>query len=134
MSLLLNIMVCAALTITVLDRPVQAQQQPPFATTKVDGTENVYIFRYGGAQAMFVVTKEGVIATDPIGYGRPQAVTTYLDEIKKVTSQPIRYVIYSHSHYDHITGGQPFKDAGARFIAHANAKRRLEWLDRKSVV
>ena len=38
-----------------------------FATTKVDGTENVYVFRYGGAQAMFVVTKEGVIATDPIG-------------------------------------------------------------------
>ncbi len=71
MSFLLNIMVCAALAITVLDRPAQAQQQPPFATTKVDGTENVYVFRYGGAQAMFVVTKEGVIATDPIGYGRP---------------------------------------------------------------
>ena len=33
----------------------------------------------------------GVIATDPIGYGRPQAVTTYIDEIKKVTNQSIRY-------------------------------------------
>ena len=62
---------------------------------------------------MFVVTSDGVIATDPIGLGRPQAVTTYIDEIKKVTSQPIKYVIYSHSHYDHITGGKPFKDLGA---------------------
>jgi len=128
MSLLLNIMVCAALAITVLDRPAHAQQQPPFATTKVDGTENVYVFRYGGAQAMFVVTKEGVIATDPIGYGRPQAVTTYLDEIKKVTNQPVKYVIYSHHHFDHIAGGKPFKDAGATFIAHKKAKERLERL------
>jgi glyoxylase-like metal-dependent hydrolase (beta-lactamase superfamily II) len=75
---------------------------------------------------MFVVTKEGVIATDPIGYGRPQAVTTYLEEIKKVTNQPLRYVIYSHHHFDHIAGGKPFKDAGATFIAHKKAKDRLE--------
>jgi glyoxylase-like metal-dependent hydrolase (beta-lactamase superfamily II) len=105
-----------------------------FATTKVEGTDNVYVFRYQGHQSMFVVTSDGVIATDPIGLGRPQAVTTYIDEIRKVTSQPIRYVIYSHSHYDHITGGQPFKDAGARFIAHANAKTRLEWLQPPNVV
>ncbi|HKB63993.1 MAG TPA: hypothetical protein VKD03_14100, partial [Burkholderiales bacterium] len=50
--------------------------RPPFATTKVDGTDNVYVFRYGNHQSMFVVTPEGVIATDPIGYGRPQAVVT----------------------------------------------------------
>ena len=37
-----------------------------FATTKV--ADNVYVFRAGGYQAMFVVTPEGVIATDPIGY------------------------------------------------------------------
>jgi hypothetical protein len=96
---------------------------PTFATTKIEGTDNVYIFRYQGHQSMFVVTSDGVIATDPIGLGRPQAVTTYIEEIKKVTSQPIKYVIYSHNHYDHITGGKPFKDLGARFIAHKNAKR-----------
>jgi glyoxylase-like metal-dependent hydrolase (beta-lactamase superfamily II) len=107
---------------------VQAQQpqQPMFQTTKVEGTDNVYIFRYGNHQAMFVVTNDGVIATDPIGYGRPQAVSTYIDEIKKVTDKPIRYLIYSHHHYDHIAGGQPFKDAGAKIIAHKRAKERLE--------
>jgi glyoxylase-like metal-dependent hydrolase (beta-lactamase superfamily II) len=74
---------------------------------------------------MFVVTSAGVIATDPIGYGRPQAVVTYVDEIKKVTSQPIKYLIYSHQHFDHIAGGKPFKDAGATIVAHTRAK---EWL------
>ena len=77
---------------------------------------------------MFVVTSAGVIATDPIGYGRPQAVTTYVDEIRKVTNQPIRYVIYSHHHFDHIAGGKPFKDAGATFIAHKRATERLDAL------
>jgi glyoxylase-like metal-dependent hydrolase (beta-lactamase superfamily II) len=101
------------------------QAPPPFATTKVDGTDNVYVFRYGNHQAMFVVTSAGVIATDPIGYGRPQAVTTYLDEIRKVTSEPIKYLIYSHHHFDHIAGGKPFKDAGATVIAHRRAQERL---------
>jgi glyoxylase-like metal-dependent hydrolase (beta-lactamase superfamily II) len=103
----------------------QEQKAPPFETTKVEGTDNVYIFRYGNSQAMFVATNDGVIATDPIGYGRPQAVTSYIDEIKKVTDKPIKYLIYSHHHFDHISGGKPFKDAGARIIAHKRAKERL---------
>src|SRR4051794_30452737 len=79
--------------------PPAAAAPPPFATTKVEGTDNVYTFRYGGYLSMFVVTPDGVIATDPAGLRRPQAVTTYIDEIKKVTSAPIRYVIYSHYHF-----------------------------------
>jgi glyoxylase-like metal-dependent hydrolase (beta-lactamase superfamily II) len=128
MSRIFFIFLCAVLALPIYVTPLQAQQRPQFETTKVEGTDNIYVFRYGNSQAMFVVTSAGVIATDPIGYGRPQAVTTYLDEIKKVTSQPVRYVIYSHHHFDHIAGGKPFKDAGATFIAHRRAKERLERL------
>jgi glyoxylase-like metal-dependent hydrolase (beta-lactamase superfamily II) len=103
----------------------QQPAPPPFATTKVDGTDNVYVFRYGNHQSMFVVTSAGVIATDPIGYGRPQAVVTYVDEIKKVTNQPIKYLIYSHHHFDHIAGGKPFKDAGATIVALRRTQERL---------
>ena len=106
--------------------PVQAQQRPLYQTTKVEGTDNVYIFRYGGHQSMFVVTKDSVIATDPISYGRPEAAVTYIEEIKKVSDKPIKYLIYSHHHYDHIAGGKPFKDAGAKIVAHKRAKERLE--------
>ncbi|HZO03279.1 MAG TPA: MBL fold metallo-hydrolase [Burkholderiales bacterium] len=108
---------------------VNAQpQRPPFQTTKVEGTENVYIFRNGNHQAMFVVTNDGVIATDPVAYGKPDGGKTYIDEIRKVSDKPIKYLIYSHHHYDHIAGGQPFKDAGARIVAHKRAKERLETL------
>ena len=100
-----------------------AQNAPQTSTKKVEGTENVYVFRYGGHQSMFVVTSQGVIATDPISYLRP--AQPYIDAIKAVTDKPIKYVIYSHHHYDHIAGGKPFKDLGATFIAHRRAKERL---------
>lgn len=123
------LLVGCALLLTVQPGPhgqVAAQAQGPrVETTLVEGTDNVYIFRYGGRQSMFVVTDEGVIATDPAGYGVPDAGQTYVAEIRKVTSQPIRYLIYSHHHFDHIAGGAPFKEAGARIIAHRRAVERL---------
>ena len=99
-----------------------------FATTKVEGTDNVYIFRYQNHQAMFVVTPAGVIVTDPISYGRPQAAKAYLDEIRKITQAPIKYLIYSHHHYDHIAGGKVFMNAGATVVSHRRAKERLAQL------
>src|SRR5258708_28552144 len=99
---------------TPLTATAQAQQ-PPTATTKVDGTDNVYIFRYMGHQSMFIVTPDGVIATDPISERRP--VKPYIDAIQAVTNAPIKYVIYNHSHFDHIPGGKPLKDMVERTVA-----------------
>ena len=103
----------------------QPAARPAIQATKVEGTEGVYIFRNVNHQAMFVVTSDGVIVTDPVAYGRPSGGQAYLNEIRKITDKPIRYVIYSHHHYDHIAGGRVFKDAGATFVAHRNAWKRL---------
>jgi glyoxylase-like metal-dependent hydrolase (beta-lactamase superfamily II) len=119
-------------TAFVATAQAQTPTPPPFATTKVDGTENVYIFRYGGHQSMFIVTPQGVIATDPISERRP--AKPYIDAIQAVTKAPIKYVIYSHSHYDHIAGGKPFKELGATFVAHQNAKARIAALKPEDVV
>ena len=131
----LAILACLAAALPAWSQAPQAPQaapapaRPPIETRKVDGTENVYIFRNGNHQAIFVVTKEGVIATDPVAYGKPQGGQQYVDEIKKVSKgAPIKYLIYSHHHYDHIAGGKAFKDAGATIIAHRKAKQRLEKL------
>lgn len=60
MSRILNIILSGAVLLTVLGAHVRAQDKPPpFATTKVEGTDNVYVFRYGNSQAMFVVTSAG---------------------------------------------------------------------------
>jgi len=66
-----------------------AAQQPTFETRKI--TDNVYVFRYVGHQSMFVVTPEGVIATDPIAYLRPQAAKAHIDEIRKFSARLVRF-------------------------------------------
>jgi glyoxylase-like metal-dependent hydrolase (beta-lactamase superfamily II) len=134
MSRLATAVLAGVLTAAALPAFAQAPAAPPaatppapplFSTTKVEGTDGVYIFRYQGHQAMFIVTPDGVIATDPIGERRP-AAAAYIAEIRKITQAPIKYVVYSHGHYDHIAGGKPFKDLGAVFVAHKNTKSLLE--------
>jgi glyoxylase-like metal-dependent hydrolase (beta-lactamase superfamily II) len=135
MQRILFVSVALALAAIPASLAVDAQTatRPTFATTKVEGTDNVYFFRYQGHQSLFVVTSQGVIATDPISENRP-AAEAYLAEIRKITQAPIRYVIYSHAHPDHIAGGKPFKDAGATFVAHRNAKERLAQMNRGDIV
>ncbi len=128
-------LVLAAVLAVPAAAPPAAAQAPapaPYETTKI--ADNVYVFRAGGYQSMFVVSPEGVIVADPIGYADAKAPAAYLQEIRRITQAPVRYVIYSHHHYDHAAGGKPFKDAGAVFVAHRNAHKRLAALASPDVV
>ena len=132
MSRIVYTSIGATLLAAALGLPAQAQQQPqrpPLETTKIEGTDNVYLFRNGNHQAIFIVTKDGVIATDPIAHGKPTGGQDYVNAIKKVSDKPIKYLIYSHHHYDHIAGGKAFKDAGAKIVAHRRATERLKQLN-----
>lgn len=97
-----------------------AQQQAPVREiTKIAG--EVYRFRNNFHYSIFAVTPAGVIATDPINADAAQWLK---DEIRRRFNQPVRYLIYSHDHADHIAGGQVFADA-ATVVAHENAKRTI---------
>src|SRR5262245_27580269 len=112
-TLLLIFVACVVLTLHALSQGQQpAAQAPDIQVTKIDGTQNVYTFRNQNSLSMFIVTNDGVIVTDPVGYGRPQGGAQYLAEVRKITNQPIRYLVYSHNHFDHVAGGQAFKEAG----------------------
>ena len=92
------------------------QSRPDDEITKL--AENIYLFRHQFHQAIFITTPEGVIVTDPIN---ADAAAWLKAEIKKLTDQPVRYVVYSHHHSDHITGGRMFADH-ATFVSHAAAR------------
>ena len=133
----LMLVACALLTTQVFSQgqpAAPAAQGPQIEVKKVDGTDNVYTFRNQNSQSMFIVTSEGVIVADPVGYGRPTGGAQYLAEIRKVTNQPIRYLVYSHHHFDHIAGGRAFKEAGARVVAHRRALERLKALNDPNTV
>jgi glyoxylase-like metal-dependent hydrolase (beta-lactamase superfamily II) len=87
----------------------------PHTVTEV--ASGVYSFSHSGARSMFIITDEGVIVTDPMHRYAAEALR---EEIANRTDQPVKYVIYSHNHWDHILGGQIFKDEGAKFISHKN--------------
>src|SRR3954451_11295434 len=126
------IAILAGLAAMIGTAAAQNAPAPATSTKKVDGTDNIYLFRYGGHQSIFIVTPQGVIATDPISLLRP--AKPYIDAIKAVTDKPVKYVIYSHHHYDHIAGGKPFKDLGATFIAHRRAKERFLELKKQNAL
>jgi glyoxylase-like metal-dependent hydrolase (beta-lactamase superfamily II) len=83
--------------------------------------DGVYVFRHQFHQALFLTTPEGVIVTDPIS---ADAAAWLKAEIKKLTDQPVRYVVYSHHHNDHITGGSVFADQ-ATFVSHSAARSHI---------
>ena len=93
-----------------------AQFVPPgIAPTELEQlADDLYTFRYGPYRSLFMVTTEGVIATDPIS---PEAAVEYRAAIASVTDLPVKFVVYSHAHWDHARGGQIFKDEGATFVA-----------------
>lgn len=68
------------------------------------------------SNAGFVVTQDGVVAFDALG--TPPLGAAMLEAIAEVTDQPVKRVIVSHYHADHVYGLQEFKKAGAEIWAH----------------
>lgn len=82
--------------------------------------KGVYFFSNGLYNNIFVVTPEGVVITDPIkGWGGQLKRA-----IKEVTSQPVKYMIYTHAHMDHIGDAHLFADE-AQIVAHNETGWRL---------
>jgi glyoxylase-like metal-dependent hydrolase (beta-lactamase superfamily II) len=76
------------------------------------------------SNAGFVVTTEGVIVIDALG--TPALGFELVRAIRQVTNQPIRRVIVTHYHADHVYGLQALKEAGAEIWAHHSAREYLE--------
>jgi glyoxylase-like metal-dependent hydrolase (beta-lactamase superfamily II) len=68
------------------------------------------------SNAGFVVTAQGVVVIDALG--APALAEELVAAVRRVTAQPIRYVVVTHFHADHIYGLQVFKQLGAIVIAH----------------
>jgi len=103
--------------------PASAQFIPGIELIETEDLgDGLYAFRYGPYRNIFIVTDDGVIATDPLDI---KAVGPLREAIANVTDQPVKYVAYSHSHWDHASGGQPLKEAGAEFVAQRECLRNM---------
>ncbi|MDS1142270.1 MBL fold metallo-hydrolase [Pusillimonas sp. SM2304] len=72
------------------------------------------------SNAGFVVTDDGVVAFDALG--TPALGAAMLAAIAKITDQPVKRVIVSHYHADHVYGLQEFQKAGAEIWANSKGQ------------
>src|SRR4051812_36422276 len=74
----------------------------------------------GRPNAGFVVTSEGVVVIDALA--SPQQGQQLLGVIRKVTRQPIAWLVLTHHHPDHHFGAIVFRRLGAKVIAHPDRR------------
>ncbi len=103
----------AALTAALTASSLHAQQP---VREIVNVTGDIYRGIDNAHRTVFLVTDEGIILTDPINLEFAQWLRAELDARFDV---PVRYVLYSHYHDDHASGGAVFADT-ATFVGHEN--------------
>jgi cyclase len=73
-----------------------------------------------GANAGFVIGDDGVAVIDT--FENPEAAKQMLAEIRKRTKLPVKYVVNTHYHIDHVAGNRIFQQAGAVVFAQRNVR------------
>jgi cyclase len=73
-----------------------------------------------GGNAGFVIGDDGVAVIDT--FQDPRPAKALLAEIRKLTPLPIRFVVNTHYHLDHVNGNDVFAAAGATIVAHRNVR------------
>jgi glyoxylase-like metal-dependent hydrolase (beta-lactamase superfamily II) len=117
----LAVAVAAAVEAASLPKPQQPQPVPLSAEPLRGG---VYWVKGGsGANAGFIIGKKEVIVID--AKMTEESSRAMLAEIQKLTPNPVKYVVLTHSDGDHVNGLAGFPP-GLTIIAHENTKRDME--------
>ncbi len=107
------IMSPAVAAVAPLATPFELKQIGPGVYAAIDGPQG-----RSGSNAGFIVGDDGVVVVD--AFFNPDAARALLAEIGKVTTKPVRYLVNTHYHADHVGGDAVFREAGAVIIAHRN--------------
>lgn len=83
--------------------------------------DGLYWVTDGAYNTMFLVTRDGVIAVDAL----PTMGERQIAAIREVTDKPIRYLVYSHEHTDHIGAASLFP-YGIQIVAQAETAATLK--------
>jgi alkyl sulfatase BDS1-like metallo-beta-lactamase superfamily hydrolase len=95
-------------------------------TPKVEKiTGDIYLasgFALGSVQ--MVITDEGLVIIDTTE--SEEAAREIFAKFREITNQPVRYVIYTHGHLDHVCGTPVFMEEGTEVIATKDLERFMQ--------
>jgi glyoxylase-like metal-dependent hydrolase (beta-lactamase superfamily II) len=74
-----------------------------------------------GGNAGFVIGDDGVAVVDT--FMGTEAARQLLAEIRQRTKLPVKFVVNTHYHFDHVAGNAVFAEAGATVFAHSQRAR-----------
>jgi len=89
-------------------------------TTKL--TDSIYMLKGSGGNIVVSVGQDGVILVDDQFAPLTEKIKK---EISKITDAPVKFVINTHWHSDHVGGNENLGEAGAIIISHDNVRKRL---------
>ena len=90
--------------------------------TTLKVTDSIYIAVVGGQNLVVSVGDDGLLVSDD--QDEP-LVPRVRDQLAKISNRPVRYVVNSHWHFDHVGGNAAFAAGGAVTIAHENTRLRM---------
>lgn len=112
--LLMAIIIATISSATAQDKKVE------FETFQLSDT--VYMLKGRGGNLGVSTGEDGLFIIDD----QVKPVTDQLlQAIRKISNQPIRFVINTHYHADHTGGNETIGDAGAVIISHDNIHKRM---------
>jgi len=101
-------------------RRASLAEEPVRTISHING--GVYRAAANNHGTVFLVTPEGIVLADPLSL---EFAVWLKDELDARFGVPVKYVVYSHYHWDHGSGGEVFADT-AHFVGHANMLSYLE--------
>lgn len=111
----------AALSLLLFAFPVLAQGPDTKLTIK-PLNDHVYAVLGGGGNTGVSVGADGVLVIDT---KVPSATAALIEAVNGITDKPVRLVVNTHFHYDHVSGNAALAERGAVIVSHDNVRRRL---------
>ena len=91
------------------DQGMSFEHKNEFRKELIEVTEGIYVgVGYGLANSIMVETSNNVVIIDTLG-SEENAQELY-DKFRKVTDKPVKAIIYTHNHLDHVGGATIFYD------------------------
>ena len=110
-------------TALVLAQPPAGKNGPPnLATQQVK--PGLYMITGAGANTEVRVASDGLIVVDGKLPGE-QNYNALMDQLKAISTLPIKFLIVTHHHADHTGNNDKFLAAGAQIVAHENLNKNL---------